>query len=599
MFSCTHENSTVTKPGETENPGGGELPGENPGENETPEIPDEIYVPEFDGSIREYNNEKADDADKDAVIAEDIIYYENQTFSSSRSVKIVWSESGAEVTASNNQIIIQKKEAYVTVDLLSNDVKPVEITVSGKCTDGQLKIYGKKAFKLIFDGLDLSSSKGPAINCQNKSIMYIHLNEGTVNHLADGESYSDDQYYINPDLAADEDRKGCLFSEGGMVFSGTGSLTVEGRNRHGIATDSYLHIRPGVTIAVTDAVKNAIHVKGKMTEERGIRIDGGLVYANTSSISGKAVKTDLDVDIRGGKLLLNTSGGSMFDEEDNGTASAAGIKADGNMIMSGGTLVSINTGDGGKGLNIGGTLQIDGGDVEIITSGKTYVDDIHNLTSAPKGVKAVGDITINRGKIRIIVGGENYEAEGLESESKLLINGGDTYVYAKDDAIKAAGYILIKGGSVFACSGVNDGIDTYGTLNLEGGNVISIGGSVSGKGFDCDKPEWFKITKGGTFFGIGGKASTPSEASNQRSVIYKGLVLTKDNSVRIADDTSGETIFTYTPPCTISKASLFFSSKDLVLGNYTIYEGDTAAGSFASLGMVTVVEQQTESGNNL
>ena len=64
--------------------------------------------------------------------------------------------------------------------MLTHSVKNVEIVVSGKSDDGQLKIYGEKKFKLTLSGVELTSSKGPAINDQCKKLACVHLTEGTT-----------------------------------------------------------------------------------------------------------------------------------------------------------------------------------------------------------------------------------------------------------------------------------------------------------------------------------------------------------------------------------------------------------------------------------
>ena len=72
-------------------------------------------------------------------------------------------------------------------------------------------------------------------------------------------------------------------------------------------------------------------------------------------------------------MKLYTSGGSIYEEDEKDTSSPAGIKADGNMMVSGGEMLCVSTGEGGKGLNIDGDLTIDSGIINIATSGGKYV----------------------------------------------------------------------------------------------------------------------------------------------------------------------------------------------------------------------------------
>lgn len=309
----------------------GDLPGGGNGS-------DDGDAPNFDPTIIGWDGQKADDAAMDIAGADEDIYWEANGFGDNGgvTVNVVYSGSSATVTTSDTSVGYYTDGAYVTIDMLTYSVKNVEIVVSGKSDDGQLKIYGEKKFKLTLSGVELTSGKGPAINDQCKKRAFVHLTEGTTNCLTDAASYSEEPRYLNGGSSVSENRKGCFFSEGNLIFSGTGVLVVEGNYKHGIVTDGYFYMRPGVTIAVTGAAKNAIHVKGDEDDKIGVYMAGGLIYANVSSTAGKGIKTDLDAEIAGGRLLLNTSGNATYDADEKDTSSSAGIKTDGNVIISGG-----------------------------------------------------------------------------------------------------------------------------------------------------------------------------------------------------------------------------------------------------------------------
>jgi hypothetical protein len=244
-------------------------------------VQDDGDAPNFDSTITTWSGETATDASSDVVGSDADFYYEANSFKNT--VKITFNGNTASVENSNSKIIVQQTGAYVTVDMATNTISNTEIIISGKSDDGGLKIYGTKKFKLTLDGVELTSQIGPAINSQCKKRMFVHLNSGTTNKITDCAKYSDDPYYLE---SSDEDRKGCLFSEGNLIFSGTGTLIVAGKKKHAIATDGYFWMRPGVTIVVTEAAKNGIHVKGDEDDQIGVTIKGGLIYANISSTAG-------------------------------------------------------------------------------------------------------------------------------------------------------------------------------------------------------------------------------------------------------------------------------------------------------------------------
>ena len=549
-----------------------EMPGDLPGGGSGSDDGD---TPDFDPTITGWDGQKADDAALDVVGTNEDIYWEANTFGSNGgvTVTVAYSGSSASVNTSDNSVICYTDGADVTIDMLTNSVKNVEIVVSGKSDDGQLKIYGEKKFKLTLSGVELTSSKGPAINDQCKKRAFVHLAEGTTNRLTDAASYSEEPRYLNGGSSASEDRRGCFFSEGNLIFSGTGVLVVEGNYKHGIVTDGYFYMRPGVTLAVTGAAKNAIHVKGDEDDGIGMYMAGGLVYANVSSTAGKGIKTDLDAEIAGGKLLLNTSGNATYDSDEKDTSSSAGIKTDGSVIISGGTHTLKSTGTGGKGINADKEVRVSGSETTVTTTGgKFYYSQ--SLTSSPKGVKADGDITISGGKLNISVTGVSDGSEGLESKATLAVTGGEVYVYAYDDAINAASAINISGGKVYAYASNNDGIDSNGSLVISGGLVIGVGTSAPEGGIDCDNSNSFRID-GGTVIGMGGTLQSSPSSSKQRSVVYNGVSATKNANICVLDS-EGTPVLTFAFPRTMNGASFFFSTPDIASGaSYTVSSGGT------------------------
>lgn len=553
LASCS-TNDPVFPDGPPEWGNGPGMPG-NPGA-------DDGITPDFDAQILPYQGQTATDADKDIVGTDEDIYWEANKFKNK--VNITYSGDNAIVETECTDIISHINGSHVVIDMLTNSVSGVEINVSGKSDNGSLKIYGEKKTLLNLNGVELTSQTGPAINNQCKKRLFINLASGTINKLTDTPRYSDDHYYINGNTSNDEDRKGTLFSEGNLIFSGSGSLIVAGKQKHGIASDGYMYVRPGVTIAVTETAKNAIHIKGDKSDDIGVIITGGLIYTLSEAEAGKGIKTDYHVDIRGGQLDLNTKGDAIYDADENDTSSAAGIKTDGNVMISGGVISIKSCGTGGKGINADGSLNVAGGETTIVTTGGKFVYNAAlDLDSSPKGIKADGNITIDDGTVNIMVSGISDGSEGLESKADLTVNGGNIYVYAYDDAINAAKSITVNGGRIYAYAVNNDGIDSNGMLTFNGGVTISNGSGAPEEAFDCDRSNNF-IVNGGTLIGIGGSAIAPSTSSTQKTVIYNGIQFAKDQTLAILDEEE-KPVMAYAIPRSLN-GSLFFSSKDLKEG---------------------------------
>ena len=554
ILSCT----PVDRPDDMVPP---EIPGQNGGENGV-----ENYTPEISTDENGYDGLTATDKEADTVIAGDETYWENQEFLTT--VTVTYSGNSAVVTSAGNAVKHYITGADVAIDL--TDAGAAEIIASGKSDDGQLKVYGNSDVKLTLNGLELTSAKSAAINVQNKKILYLHLEEGTTNVICDAESQSDESYYPEGVVADAEKRNGAIYCKGSVVVSGSGILSLTGKKKHGISVKSSLMIRPGVTLAIND-------VKDNCVKAEGITVLGGYLWAKTTAEAGKCLSSDADVTVKGGQIKLYTSGGSVYEEDENDTSSPAGVKADGNIYIYNGEMLCISTGEGGKGLNADGSIKMDDGIVNVVTSGGKYVYNAAlDLDSSPKGVKADGEITINGGLLNIQVTGRSDGSEGLESKSKITVNGGEVFVYAYDDAINVGGDnpvgMEINGGKIFAFADNNDGIDSNGKLWVNGGLVIASGSGAPEEGLDCDNSQNFIVT-GGTLIGTGGAAISTSSSSTQRSVIYNG-VSAKTGELFVIADAEGNPVLKYELPRTMNGMSLFFSSPDIKPGGtYTVYSG--------------------------
>lgn len=515
---------------------------------------DEEEDPEYD--IIPYTGETADDAALDVVKSDGDLYWEVDGYSTQ--VVVTFNEGTVKIKSPSSKIRTHHTGAHATIDLETYSVKDVEIVVRGVTSDGSLKVYADKKYKLTLDGVDITSKRGPAINSQSKKRVFVHLTPGTTNYLCDASSYGSDAYYLGGSSASTEDRKGCFFAEGHMIFSGSGVLVAYGMCNHAVATDGFLLVRPGVTLVVPCAEAHGIKVKGSETDGIGVRILGGLVHSTVSSPAGKALKSDYDMDVMGGKLVLNTYGDAYFTDEDEFDAvGSACAKVDGDFYMSAGSIVARSSGIGGKGINVDGDFCLDGGDIDVATSGgkiRAYAG------AAPKGIKVDGEIVINGGSVTVNVSGKTASSEGIEAKKDIHINGGEVYSYAYDDGINSAKSIFINGGRVFSYGVNNDGIDAYDMLKVTGGLVIASGCDEPEEAFDCYDSDRF-IIEGGTLIGTSGYAIAPSASlSLQNTLLYKGIKSSPGTLLSICDG-SGTPILMYEVPRSAKRGERSFSAR--------------------------------------
>lgn len=350
------------------------------------------------------------------------------------------------------------------VDLNLGQNKNVKVVATGSSTQGSLRLSGYYKHLLELKDLTLSSTDRPAINDQIKKRVFVVLTG--VNKLEDGATYA----------ASSEDRKGCFFAEDHVILCGSGTLQIKGNNRHGLATDGFLFVNPGATLAVTDAAKNAIHVKGAGVNNnyRGVEILGGYIYARTSAPSGKALKTDGYVKIYGGSINLYATGDAAIDPEDGLFSSPGCMKSAMDVTITGGTINLCATGLGAKGVSTDGNLLINGSTLTAALSGSSTSQNGDNST--PKTLNAHGAITISAGGIYLSATGNG--ASAIDSDVALKISNGVVYAFGKNYGLKAQ-TAEISGGTIL-CGGAQnatiDGVETMSLSDIEADHVTVIKG---------------------------------------------------------------------------------------------------------------------------
>ena len=148
-----------------------------------------------------------------------------------------------------------------------------------------------------------------------------------------------------------------------------------------------------------------------------------------------------------------------------------------------------------------------GGSVYVVTEGGQYKSN--NDTSSPKGIKADGNINISGGTIWVRTNG--YNGEGIETKSTMNITGGQVACYAYDDAINSKSDMTISGGYVYAQGKNNDGLDANGNMYIKGGLIYTICSGTPEVAIDANTEGGKKLyLTGGTVVAVGGLESGSS-----------------------------------------------------------------------------------------
>ena len=155
-----------------------------------------------------------------------------------RIITITYADGSASVDG-DDLGYVQCDGAHVTVT--NPGTECVVYALKGSTSDGSFNLYSERKQALLLDGVSITNPAGAAINNQSKKRTFVMV-EGS-NSLSDGASAS----YST----SDDDLRAVFFSEGQLVFSGSGTLHVTACNsqgKSGISSDDYVRIMDGPTL---------------------------------------------------------------------------------------------------------------------------------------------------------------------------------------------------------------------------------------------------------------------------------------------------------------------------------------------------------------
>ncbi|MBQ8957113.1 MAG: carbohydrate-binding domain-containing protein [Bacteroidales bacterium] len=332
----------------------------------------------------------------------------------------------------------------------------------------------------------------------------------------------------------------CIKSDGTFHMSG-GSIDLNhsGNTSKGIAANGDITISNG-TIVINSSGSTVVtnydpSYCTAIRSDGNITISGGdiTITLPTSNQGGRGIKSTGTMTISGDNTInieTHGDGATYTSSSGNDTYSSSCLRSEGNMQILSGNITLSSTGKGGKGIKVGtktgntytgtytqGNSDGAGPTLTISTTGAQVGGGGGGWPPGPgggssnrasaKGIKVGGLATINGGTTTVTT--TSNGAEGLESKTQILINGGQHYFHCYDDCINSSGTITFEGGMTVCFSNGNDAVDsndgTAGAITI--GNGVAFAYTNRGnpeEGFDCDNNNYIRITGTGIGISAGG-----------------------------------------------------------------------------------------------
>jgi len=371
---------------------------------------------------------------------------------------VKYSEGGGDCEAGNYETIDGENVSLSIGHCYENNEIVYSIILTGKAVNGSVKVDGGHRKTLYLNGVDITNPNKPAINIQSGKRVDVYL-VGSCDrrNILKGAGYDVPQGSGAPQA------KAAFFSEGSLVFGGSGSLEVRSTRKHAIVSDGFIEVNSG-NILIYESANDGIHANERITISGGklqIKCVGDAIQ-NEKKMSGK---DPAYVTVSGGDIKIRTTG-----------PKGHGIVSDSSDVIITGDATKINitlTGNGSKGIRSHGNVTISGANTYLEAYGARESSLTTDDTSSAAGIRADGDVEITKGILTIKCVRANENGKGLNVDGNLKIGGGTTKITADGDGVRVRGAITMTGGVLDTKSANKSDIDCDGKITRTGGTLTA------------------------------------------------------------------------------------------------------------------------------
>lgn len=402
-------------------------------------------------------------------------------YEKSDSVKISLSDDSTTVSSGSSD----NSSTDDTVDGVTVDGNVITITsggtyiISGTLTEGQLVVDADdEKVQLVLDNADITCATSAAIYVKSAGKTFITLAEGSENILMNTAEF---------ETIDDNNIDAVIFSKDDLALNGSGTLTINSENGHGIVSKDDLKITGG-TYNIT-AASHALSGKDSVRIAAGtFNLVSGKdgIHSENADDSSKGY-----VYIAGGKFTIDSTGdgidASNIVQIDDGTFD---ITAGGGVENSTKTHEDNMMGGpgGGKGPQMGETPSgeaPDGNAPSEKPSGEAPQGDPGNNSSENSGSDNSGsdretppekpDSNTNQAAGTEQSESDTFDSDsastkGIKADGRLYINGGTFTINSADDSVHSNSAVTINDGTYTLTTG-DDGVHSGEAVEINGGTI--------------------------------------------------------------------------------------------------------------------------------
>ena len=356
--------------------------------------------------------------------------------------------------------------------------------------------------------------------------------------------------------------------DGIIVDDGFLSASASAAGKKGMSSDGSVTINGGdirITVSggvLKEAVTSGSSYTYEYTASAGIKADstfvmtGGVLDITNTGDGGKGISGDMSARFEGGNVRVGVSGGNY------GSSSSGGGPGGG------------RPGGGWPG------------------SGNSSSSNSDDSSKSAKGIKFDGDIVISGGSISVT--SKNHEAIEAKGKLTVT-GGELYAYSTSDDAINSAGDMTLSGGYVCGWSTGNDGLDANGDLYIDGACVYAVSTKGSPEvAVDANTEQQKKLyLKSGTLVAIGGIESGSSITGTAYSTSSWGkgkwhAVYDKSGNAvfgfKTPESSGNSTMVVYCNGATATlKSDVSTSGGEIIWGGFGYAPGSFSGGSNVSL----------------